>query len=184
MCCSIHKVPTENFFSKMQRLNLEKVEFYSEKSSTDTLIFTFPVLDVCCLIECIWNVNLIEIHAPKLTKFKLVTEQEDHDAPFVGPQNISIKIVGAKLEEFRLEGGLLETFILTGSTVERASVLNEPYDVTDYQKHEGWWGLHVRKLIRQFSEIKELKLSGVLCEVNTYILFPLFDNKLNVFCLI
>lgn len=163
----IYRAPAENLFPKMDKMFLRKVRFLNE-NSTDTLSLQFPVMYHCFFSECEWiNVKLIEIHAPKMEKFTSETVKGDPNV-----ENRTVKIIGAKLKEFSLGSGHLETYILSesGTTVEQAMVLNDPCDDDDETLEA--WGIQARKLLVELSGIKEMKMSGLLCVVNLSHLVP------------
>ena len=102
-------------------------------------------------------------------------------------ENRTVKINGAKLKELILNGGHLETYILSGSgtTVEQAIVLNDPCDDEDETLED--WGIQARKLLAELSGIKEMKMSGLLSVVNlshlyTRIFFIRKNQKYQHFC--
>ncbi|KAL3813677.1 hypothetical protein ACJIZ3_014945 [Penstemon smallii] len=160
---STFRVPTENCFPNLAILHLEGVEILYTPSSTEPLKFIFPVLETCVLKKCKWsNVKIVELYAPALTIFK------SHPPEDAQVNDYSIKIHGAKLIKFESSSNVLETFDMSNSRIAYATLLNSfrkygPYlmnrDQDDLQLLEKG-GLQVRMLLKGFSCLKELELSG------------------------
>lgn len=112
----ILKLPVRTCFPHLKSLYLSDVEIVNI-SNTDTLILTLPVLETFTLLQCKWSkVMFVEIEAPLLTTFSSTT-------PFLKIlPNYSIKIIGARLDLLRVDGGYLENFVLNDSTVVNAKI--------------------------------------------------------------
>ncbi|KAL3838743.1 hypothetical protein ACJIZ3_023334 [Penstemon smallii] len=117
----IFKVPVSNcFYSNLTNLYLHRVEFVNECSNSNQLIFTFPVLEKFELKSCkLLNVKLVEIYAPRLTKFTSAT-------PFgtVGLSDYLIKIHAARPFLFLSFCDLPENCVVIRSQVGHAVLRN------------------------------------------------------------
>ncbi|KAL3838744.1 hypothetical protein ACJIZ3_023335 [Penstemon smallii] len=115
----IFKVPVSNcFYSNLTNLYLDRVEFVNECSNSNQLIFTFPVLEKFELRSCKWlNMKLVEIYAPRLTKFTSTTSFGT-----VGLSDYLIKIHAARLFTFFSYGDFPENIVVIQSQVVFATI--------------------------------------------------------------
>ncbi|KAL3844385.1 hypothetical protein ACJIZ3_001788 [Penstemon smallii] len=147
----IFKVPMKNCFPNLTILYLEEVEILNTQSITEPLKITFPVVETCELIRCkLLKVKIVELFAPALTKFKSVPPDEAE------VNDYSNNIHGSRLVKFESSSELLETFDMSNSPISYATLLS--FRVTSLEKS----GLQVRKLLKGFSSLKELELSGAV----------------------
>jgi len=160
-------------------LDLMDVLFRNEDSNTDTVRMNFPEMEACELTRWSWeNIKFVEIDAPKLIKFCSGTHRIE---PCV--DDCTTRIIGAKIEHFFVFGGFPANFHLHGTTVESARVDCNIVDYDEYTIEDSddeqrfvdedgdaltVCGMQLRKLLREFSGLKDLTISGDTVEAIAY----------------
>ncbi|KAL3828081.1 hypothetical protein ACJIZ3_016883 [Penstemon smallii] len=162
------KIPVDNCFPNLKNLYLGGgVKLLNDQCppNNGNLRLSFPLLEVLVLKSCRWlNAKVVEINAPSLTRF------EDESSYYDVNNSCSIMICGTKLTRFESSGGLINNYVVSGSSVSYAVLNNNPHVTLS-----NLLGPRAQMILKGFLNLKHLILSSCVLKVLTELkqAFPL-----------